>query len=274
MGPRLRPLAHSRVLIGEALIGTGKADDAAMASRDRPARAFARTSGSLAEDIVRHIERLIVTGGFAAGERIPAERTLANDLGVSRPALREALGRLEASGMVVRRHGSGTRVSREVPLSASLAARLERGSDEFEYAAEFREVVEPQIARLAAARIGAAELAALRELLLASSGDIDPDESVRLDVAFHVGVAQAAGNPLLATLGELTASWTVEARVYSHLQGDGRRISHEGHARVLDALENGDGDAVAEAMARHLREIRAEIDRVRLAGSDGLNPPH
>ena len=236
-----------------------------MAALDSQVSSLARSSASVADDIVRHIERLIVTGAFGAGDRLPAERTLATDLGVSRAALREALGRLEVAGLVVRRHGSGTRVSREVPLSASLATRLERASDDFEHAAEFREAVEPQIARLAAQRITEDELGELRALLARSADEIEADESVRLDVAFHGTVARAARNPLLTSLGELTASWTVEARVYSHLEGEGRRISHDGHARILAALEDADSSAAEAAMATHLREIREVIDRVRLA---------
>ncbi len=234
-----------------------------MASDDGSASGLPRSRATVAEEIVRHIERQIVTGVYAPGDRLPAERALAAELAVSRAALREALSRLEASGLVVRRHGSGTRVTREVPLSASLAARLERASDDFEHSAEFRELIEPQLARLAARRITADELAELRALLEASAGDVDPDESLRLDVSFHTAVARASRNPLLASLGELAATWTVEARVYSHLGGDGRRISHAGHVRVLTALEAGDADAVAEAMGEHLREIRAVIDQMR-----------
>lgn len=235
-----------------------------MATPDSSA-ALARTGATVADDIVRHVERLIVTGTLGGGDRLPAERTLAQDLGVSRAALREALGRLEAAGLVVRRHGSGSRVSREVPLSATLAARLAHADDDddAEHSAEFREVVEPQIARLAAGRITADECAGLRELLVEPTEDDDPDQSIRRDVAFHVAVARASGNPLLSALGELTASWTVEARVHSHLEDEGRRISHDGHVRVLEALEARDGDAAAAAMATHLAQIRLVIEQVR-----------
>ena len=230
-----------------------------MAAPDSSSAPLARTGATGADDVVRHVERLIVTGALASGDRLPAERTLAQDLGVSRAALREALGRLEAAGLVVRRHGSGSRVSREVPLSATLAARLAHADDDLDHSAEFREAVEPQIARLAAGRITAEECNRIRELLTPPANEDAPDRSIRRDVAFHVAVARASGNPLLSALGELTASWTVEARVYSHLEDEGRRISHDGHARVLDALEAGDGDAAAEAMSTHLAEIRAVI---------------
>ncbi|MFT3860218.1 FadR/GntR family transcriptional regulator [Micropruina sp.] len=227
-----------------------------------------RGGPTVADDIVRHIEQRIATGIFAPGERLPAERALAAELAVSRAALREALSRLETSGLVVRRHGSGTRVAREVPRGASLAARLEHAGEDFTHSAEFRELVEPQLARLAAQRITAGELAELRDLLAASARDVDADESLRLDVAFHTLIAHASRNPLLASLGELTANWTVEARVFSHLAGDGRRISHAGHLRILAGLESSDPDEAMRAMATHLYEIHSVIDDYR--GSAGL----
>lgn len=218
---------------------------------------------TVADDIVRHIEQRIITGAFTPGDRLPAERALAAELAVSRAALREALSRLEASGLVVRRHGSGTRVTREVPRGASLAARLEHAGDNFTHSAEFRELIEPQLARLAAERITAGELAELRDVLATSASDVDAEESLRLDVVFHTTIARASRNPLLASLGELTAGWTVEARVFSHLAGEGRRISHQGHLRILAGLEAADPDESMRAMATHLQEIHAVIDRFR-----------
>lgn len=195
---------------------------------------------TVADEIVRHIERQIVTGTFAPGDRLPAERTLAVELAVSRAALREALSKLEASGLIVRRHGSGTRVTREVPLSASLAARLERANDDFEHSAEFREVIEPQLARLAAQRITGEELAELRALLEASAAEVDADESLRLDVGFHTTIARAARSaarlagrtggdldgrgPGLFALGRRrTAPLTRRARPHPDRAGDRRR---------------------------------------------------
>lgn len=218
---------------------------------------------TVADDIVRHIEQRIASGAFTPGDRLPAERALAAELAVSRAALREALSRLEASGLVVRRHGSGTRVTREVPRSASLAARLEHAGDDFAHSAEFRELVEPQLARLAAERITPDELTELRDLLTTSATDVDAEESLRLDVAFHTAIARASRNPLLSSLGELTANWTVEVRVFSHLAGEGRRISHQGHLRILAGLEAADPDESMRAMGNHLREIHAVIDRFR-----------
>ncbi|MFH8248758.1 FadR/GntR family transcriptional regulator [Microbacterium sp. B2969] len=222
-----------------------------------------RTHSLIADDIFGYLERLIVTGALAPGVALPPERTLARDLGVSRNALREALTRLDSLGLVERRQGSANRVSLSIPLTAALAARLEGVAAEFEHSAEFRAEIEPRIARLAALRIGRQQLAALSDLLDRSARETDSDQSASLDIGFHTAIAQATANPLFATLGELTASWTVEARVYSHLEGEGRRLSHAGHTRILAALTAHDAEAADYAMRIHLAEIRDVIDRVR-----------
>lgn len=219
-----------------------------------------RTQALLADDIARHLERLIVTGQLASGASLPPERVLAQTLGVSRNALREALTRLAGLGLVERRQGSANRVTRTVPLAAALADRMNDLAAEFRHAAEFRAVTEPQLVRLAASRVGPAQLDALRALLEAGDEN-DPEGSAGLDIAFHTAIAQATGNPLLAALGELTASWTVAARLSSHLDADGRRLSHDGHLRILAALSARDPDAAEYAMRIHLAEIRDVIER-------------
>ncbi|MGB4779420.1 FadR/GntR family transcriptional regulator [Microbacterium sp.] len=235
-----------------------------------------RSHALIADDIVGHLERLIVTGTLAPGTVLPPERALASGLGVSRNALREALTRLDGLGLVERRQGSANRVSRTIPLTAALAASLDGVPAEFEHSAEFRAEIEPRIARLAALRADEQQLEALRDLLDQSARETDPDQSANLDIGFHTAIAHATANPLLATLGELTASWTVEARVYSHLEGEGRRLSHAGHTRILAALTAHDAEAADYAMRIHLAEIRDVIDRVRSADSglrDASGPP-
>lgn len=228
-----------------------------------------RTHALIADDIVGYLERLIVTGAIAPGVALPPERTLARDLGVSRNALREALTRLDSLGLVDRRQGSANRVAPSIPLSAALAARLQDAGEEFAHSAEFRAEIEPRIARLAASRIDDPQLAALGDVLSRSARETDPDLSASLDIDFHTAIARATGNPLLATLGELTASWTVEARVYSHLADEHRRLSHAGHARILAALGAHDAEAADYAMRIHLSEIREVIERVRAADPAG-----
>ncbi|WZH35154.1 MAG: FadR/GntR family transcriptional regulator [Microbacterium enclense] len=222
-----------------------------------------RGGGSLRDEIVARLRALIVAGALKPGERLATERDLAAQLSVSRSAVREALLRLESAGLIERRQGSGTRVSARIPVAAVLASLDSDHDGTIAASAEFRTVVEPQIARLAASRIDGTEIDALAALLAESDHVTDVEQSVRLDIAFHVAVAAATRNVLLTSLSELTVSWTVEARVSSHLDEEGRRLSHDGHARLLRALRAGDPDAAEAAMRVHLDEIAELIARAR-----------
>ncbi|MDQ1124581.1 FadR/GntR family transcriptional regulator [Microbacterium trichothecenolyticum] len=222
-----------------------------------------RRGGSLRDEIVGRLRALIVAGVLKPGERLATERELAAQLSVSRSAVREALLRLESAGLIERRQGSGTRVSARIPIEAVLASLESEHKDAVAESAEFRTVVEPQIARLAAARIDGTEIEALAALLEESDHVTDVEQSVRLDIAFHVAIASATHNALLTSLSELTVSWTVEARVSSHLDEEGRRLSHDGHTRLLRALRRGDPDAAEAAMRVHLDEIADLIARAR-----------
>ena len=84
-----------------------------------------------------------------------------------------------------------------------------------------------------------------------------------MHVRFDVAIAEATRNHLLTSLSELTVSWTVEARVSSHLDEEGRRLSHDGHARLLRALRAGDPDGAEAAMRVHLDEIADLVERAR-----------
>ncbi len=222
-----------------------------------------RHGGSVHEEIVARLRALILAGVLKPGDRLATERELAEQLVVSRSAVREALLRLQSAGLVERRHGSGTRVSARVPISAALASWGDDEQTSIAAASEFRTVVEPQIARLAATRIDDAQLDELEAVVAESSTVLDGQRSVQLDIAFHAGVAAATRNPLLASLSELTVSWTLEARLFSHVAADGRRLSHEGHARVLRALRAANPDAAEAAMRVHLDEIADLAQRVR-----------
>lgn len=220
------------------------------------------TAASVPALVVRHLERLIDSGVLAPGDRLDSERAIAAQLAVSRTAVRDALTRMESAGLVERRRGSGTRVAEVLPPSRALGPVLHEHLSHLAHSAELRRVLEPQIARLAAGRAAAEDLTALTRLLDDAETSTDADESVRLDVEFHVGVARLTGNPLLVTMSELTTTWTVEARLYSHLEDRGRALSVSGHRRILDALASGDADEAAAAMRAHLGEIESVVDEI------------
>jgi GntR family transcriptional repressor for pyruvate dehydrogenase complex len=97
----------------------------------------------------------------------------------------------------------------------------------------------------------------LRGVLTENGGALDARESLRLDLEFHLLVAQAADNGLLASLITLTASWTTKTRVLSHDTAAARSRSHAGHCLIFDAISSRDPDAASLAMTCHLDEVNA-----------------
>lgn len=211
---------------------------------------------TLSTGIATHIEQLIVDGELQPGDRIPPERELAKTLGVSRASLREAMHELESRNLIDRRQGSGTTVASPAAERRSLLGELSRQEVEQLNAAELRDIVEPRIAYLAATRRAATNIRSLDEILRRSAEASSADESLRLDVEFHLELTHAAQNPLLSTLVGVTNDWTLETRRHSHATAAARRLSIDGHRRILDALVDGDPDAARIAMEDHLADVR------------------
>lgn len=203
--------------------------------------------------IVDHLRREITLGRIMPGDRLPAERALAEQFGVARETLRQALRVLEGSGQIVIRRGAagGAVVLAQESDPEKLLRELRERRDELFELIEFRRIIEPAAAGLAASRKAAGDLRdmdAAQEGLRASS---TTDEARRADTAFHLAIAQAAGNPPLERAIE-------DARALMFTTTDlvsfefGMESSFDGHARVLAAIRAADADAAVDAMRHHL----------------------
>ena len=163
---------------------------------------FARfPRASLPEEIANRLLMLIQGQELRPGDKLPAERELAQMMGVSRPVLREALRALSIMRVVDIRHGAGTYIASLEPeqLIAHLDFVFARDSVALNKLFEARRVVEAGNTRFAAARISAQQLARLEELLAALGGEIDdPDRFGDLDMEFHNAICDAAANFLLS----------------------------------------------------------------------------
>lgn len=205
--------------------------------------------------IAKELEALIREGLWGPGEHLPSERVLAERFRVSRVSVREALRLLEASGLVEIRHGDGAKV--RAPASAVghlLAQRLEGLSlrDLF----EFRQIVEPEAAALAAERAGPSHLRALEKTLADQTQHAeDPHGFLLLDMEFHRLIAVASGNAVLQEIvGALNAGLR-ETRLRAMARRYDPLRSLEGHRRVLEAILSHDPPVAREAMRQHLREV-------------------
>jgi DNA-binding FadR family transcriptional regulator len=213
---------------------------------------------------------LIFSGRFRAGDRLPPERALATEFGVSRPTVRQAVGVLAAHGLVEARVGSGTFVV-GTPHGADPAASGGNVSE----IVEARLVFEVGAARLAARRAqrsreDLALLAAIVEALeQVEDGDSFP---VEIDVAFHRAVLHLAHNPhldaLIAPFWSVSAAASAAAARGTWTRDDTTRIAAQ-HRAVFEALRTGDAELSGFEMERHLR---TELARLADAASTG-GPP-
>lgn len=230
------------------------------AARTAPRRQVIRTH-SVSGEVGAFLLRLIETE-VRPGDRLPTERALVDRLGVSRASVREALRDLETAGVVERTPGRGTTVvlpseSARALVGASLAD-VERGAArEVADVAELRLIIEPAVAALAAGRAGEADLLVLERALADTHAGMTPEESLAMDVRFHVALARAAHNPLLLALCETATSLVAEVRARSHATSEARRISVDGHRGIYHAVLVHDPEAARQAMTAHLGEVAA-----------------
>jgi len=210
----------------------------------------------LYQQIADQIRELIDRGGFEAGTRLPPERDLAQQLGVSRPSLREALIALDVEGRVEVRSGSGVFVSstQPEPTPQRTAAMGESPSQLM----EARSVIEGEVVVLACARITDERLARLRKLLKGMEAEIDRRRArVDLDREFHLTLAEVAGNAVLSRLvGELfdERHSPISAKISSRFESTRTwRVALKEHEAILKAVEARDPIAAQAAMRAHLQ---------------------
>jgi GntR family transcriptional repressor for pyruvate dehydrogenase complex len=215
-------------------------------------------SQRLYEKVAAQIGALIAAGEFKAGDRLPSERELARQLGVSRPVLREALVTLEIAGSVEVRGGSGCFVI-GAPNTTEPAFH-DGGPSPFEVI-HARSVVEHETVGLAAEKATPDDVRDLHETIAMMRADIaawrDTRESDRL---FHIRVAEMAGNAVLTGIvGELwdymTAPVFNQMGVHSGLRDTDTTTVIE-HMRIIEAVAAQNVQAAREAMTAHLGRVR------------------
>jgi GntR family transcriptional regulator, transcriptional repressor for pyruvate dehydrogenase complex len=208
------------------------------------------------EQIADRLATAIALGEFVPGQRLPAERELAVLLGVSRTTVREALGRLAASGYLeIRRGRSGGAVVREDwrPDSADVVSRtLVANWDRFEALLDFRALIEPLIARTAAERADPSDRAAIAAALqhYREAGS-DREASRAADEALHLAVARGSHNGYLAAISRRVRSEISLGFSAEPYSSSIRARAIGEHAELTDAILAGDADAAALIAARH-----------------------
>ncbi|MFM2035540.1 MAG: hypothetical protein RL459_805 [Pseudomonadota bacterium] len=216
----------------------------------------------LYRQIAERLRSAILAGDYRPGARLPAERDLAQILGVSRPSVREALIALEVDGWVEVRTGSGVYVLERTPSATELPASNEWGPLELIRA---RRLVEGETAALAAEYAQPTHLQAMHLALAAMRADADAGKApLESDRAFHTALVQACGNSVL--MDTVQGYW--EARHSPMFERLGNyfetprswRAAIDEHQAILSAIEARDAVAARLAMHRHMDQSHARLN--------------
>jgi len=213
------------------------------------------TAQTIPDQVADQLRRLITSGEYKSGDRIPAERHLAVQLGVGRPAVREALRELKAQGLLTSGRGpQGTTVaSLPIPhFAAPLAPLLGRGAERIIELMEIRSAVEIEAASLAARRATIEDLHRLSDVLTAPGDMVAPED----DIAFHAAIAAATHNPLFERVIQepvdlLHDHMAAILSVFYTEPGGGVALQQQ-HDAIRRAIRSGNEEKARQAMRHHL----------------------
>jgi DNA-binding FadR family transcriptional regulator len=215
---------------------------------------------------LRQLRGLLDALPEGADTQLPPERSLSQQIGVGRRALRRALEVLEAEGRLWRQQGKGTFVGPRPQYTEMSLEALSSGTNPLEIM-EARLEIEPALARLAALRASNGDVERLKHLAnkTASSADGDMDSRELWDGAFHRAIAEAAGNSLLFVFFDIMnrirqdPTWR-QLREQARSRPSQRNYVNQ-HSRVIEAIAARDGGAAEQAMREHLETVRESLLR-------------
>ncbi|MFF3455853.1 FadR/GntR family transcriptional regulator [Streptomyces sp. NPDC002730] len=204
---------------------------------------------ALSDQVIAQLRNQITSGEWPVGSRIPTEPELVEQLGVARNTVREAVRALAHNGLLDIRQGSGTYVVATSELAGVMHRRFADANPR--HIAELRSTLESSAAKLAAERRTQRDLKQL-DTLLARREEAwatgDAEQFVAADATFHQAVVAASHNEVLteiyADLGDLLRDW-----LRDDIGRELRPENHMDHARMVEAIRAGDGDAAAAEAA-------------------------
>ncbi|QXI47254.1 FadR family transcriptional regulator [Pseudomonas anuradhapurensis] len=219
---------------------------------------------SRAHDLVSSLTQQILLGTFKPGDKLPSENTLVREHGVSRTVVREALSKLQASGLVEPRHGIGTFVmERQVQAGLRIAAESAANVRDL---LELRIGLEGQAAALAALRRDDGHLARMRQALddyqdLAAAGD----SCIEADRRFHLLIAEATGNLYFTEMLLQLGNGLIPRNRMALAERSGAKLARQAylanleHEAILNAIRRRDPDAARAAICLHLSNSRDRL---------------
>lgn len=217
--------------------------------------------GGLVDRVVNEIQRVIVSGELEPGMKLLPERELADQLGVSRTVVREAVRILVAKGLLETKPGVGTIVrqvtSDQIVEPLSLLLQTQKGGVSIEHLHQVRRMLEVEIAGLAAIQATEEDIRELSELLTEMESVTDiPEVFAARDADFHQGLAKTTHNPLLIILLDSIRDLMQEVRLMVTRHPDLRTRVMPDHRRILERVAARDPEGARQAMEDHLEHAR------------------
>jgi GntR family transcriptional regulator, transcriptional repressor for pyruvate dehydrogenase complex len=230
-----------------------------------------KRTGSLGSHVASQLERMIVSGQIAVGDRVPTEGKLCEMFEVSRTVVREAITQLKSIGLVETRRGVGTTVLRNQPADNHYAYTINPTAvEDILNILELRLSVETQAAEFAALRHNEQDIERLEQCLdrfdrALEKGELARDE----DLAFHLGIAKATRNPFFYQFYEqfnkniIPRAKIVNARLDNPATEEYMNRVCQEHREILDAIKSGNPEAASKAMHKHLYRAYRAYEKYR-----------
>jgi len=223
--------------------------------------------------VVAHVRGLLDRGELRPGDRLPAERELARQLGVSRPSLRAGLRSLGVMGVVKIRPGAGSYIAAGPPALGTDALSFQAALHGFtrDQMFEARLVLEVAAAGMAADRATAERLVVMSDEATGMFASLDdPQAFLQHDIAFHRALAACCGNPIVTTLVDMVSELFRQQRRQTINRAHDLKEAADEHRRIYLAIRANDADRARRMMTEHL--MRAEHsqrdEEARTAGAE------
>lgn len=218
---------------------------------------------SLSESLSQRVLDLIKVEGLGAGDRLPSVRAMAELFSVAPPTLREALRRLQTTGIVELRHGSGVYVRHDQErMVFANPNRTELDAATILDLLDARLLIEPYLIALTAKRLAGPQLQELEAYLDEAQDYLDGSSDAqlqRVNMAFHCGIARFSGNRVLSqSLESLIELYSAEQKAIQTVYDD-RRGDYAEHRQILASLKKGNAAQSTKLMHAHLGGVRSTV---------------
>lgn len=220
----------------------------------------------LYNDIAFQLEKQIRSNAFSEGQKLPSERFLAQQYGVSRNVIREALRTLSERGLVGIRTGKGAYVPmhRDEQIAERLGNAICNSTATLSEILEVREALELTIVEKSAVRSAAEDIRRLKKIYCAMERACsNPEHFVALDERFHIELAHTCGNSMFVLLTNVFYRVT-DQKLFriSRLFPERIESAQTEHANIISSIEKHDAEAALENMRIHLRDVREDIEKM------------